>query len=84
MRNGKIVYCQCKDNLWLSLVEKAFAQLYGSYERLQEADINEIVTMATGIPAYNYDFDRTLLFNNNFVITARFQGIPNFKVVQAV
>uniref|UniRef100_T1JFC5 Calpain catalytic domain-containing protein n=1 Tax=Strigamia maritima TaxID=126957 RepID=T1JFC5_STRMM len=48
--NGKLMYLQSADSneFWVSLLEKAYAKLYGSYERLSDSSMTEVFQDLTG------------------------------------
>lgn len=50
-----------KNDLWLLILEKAWAKLHGSYERIRNGSVQEILRDLTGAPVFDYSTaDRNL------------------------
>lgn len=50
------------NELWVIILEKAWAKLHGSYERIEAGHAHEVMRDLTGAPSYDVDVDDEGLF----------------------
>jgi hypothetical protein len=56
--DGTLAYARCNGfELWVMLIEKAFAKLCGSYARIEGGDAGEALSCLTGDPSVFIDFN---------------------------
>lgn len=56
--DGKIAFSQAhKGELWPIILEKAWAKIHGSYERIEAGQAHLTMRDVTGAPAYEYFID---------------------------
>lgn len=48
--NGNYVFCNHKKQIWIWLLEKAYAKAFKSYENIQKGHLGYILTSYTGAP----------------------------------
>ena len=48
--------------LWVAILEKVWATLHGSYERIVNGDARSVLRDITGAPTYEYEFKEPGLF----------------------
>ena len=54
---GKPVFSRAHGNeLWVMILEKAWAKVHGSYERIESGWANNVMRDLTGAPAYTIPF----------------------------
>ena len=74
---------QNSDEMWLPILEKALAKVYGSYMRLENGTIGELFSTLTGCPSLTiyHDTDsqklKELLMKNNYPLIACQQSSKN-------
>ena len=55
-KDGKLAFAQNnKNELWVCLIEKAWAKLHGSYERIAAGAAHLTLRDLTGAPSYDYE-----------------------------
>lgn len=55
---GEPIFAKCHGNeLWVMLLEKAYAKLHGNYYLLRGGFVNEALLDLTGCPSISYDID---------------------------
>lgn len=62
--DGKLAFSRCGDRaggqqLWASLLEKAYAKAHGSYQAISGGEISEALLDLTGAPTLSVDFSRS-------------------------
>ena len=54
-KDGRIIFSHAHDNeLWVMLLEKAWAKIHGSYARIIGGQAHETLRDLTGAPAWEY------------------------------
>ena len=57
-QNGKLVFARCTDNeIWVCLLEKAWAKLHGSYSRVHTGSPSFAYTQLCGLAGNLYNHD---------------------------
>eukprot|EP01125_Pyxidicula_operculata_P012207 TRINITY_DN399_c3_g1_i1.p1 TRINITY_DN399_c3_g1~~TRINITY_DN399_c3_g1_i1.p1 ORF type:complete len:893 (-),score=210.58 TRINITY_DN399_c3_g1_i1:267-2945(-) len=58
--SNKLVFAHCKDDneMWVPLIEKAYAKLHGYYEAIESGSISSALMDMTGEAAQSYDFSQ--------------------------
>lgn len=60
---GSPCFSKANENeLWVIILEKAWAKLHGSYERIEAGFAHEVMRDLTGAPSYDHDCDEEGLF----------------------
>lgn len=53
LNNGELVFAKTRDqNIWLSIIEKAWAKIHGTYERTISGCMLDPLRILTGTPAF--------------------------------
>jgi hypothetical protein len=61
--NGSPCFSKANGNeLWVTILEKAWAKLHGSYERIEAGYAHEVMRDLTGAPSYDLEIDEEGLF----------------------
>jgi len=76
--NGAPCFSKANGNeLWVIILEKAWAKLHGSYERIEAGFAHEVMRDLTGAPSYDFEIDQEGLFekllhydSKNFIMAA--------------
>jgi len=62
--DGEPCFSKANGNeLWVIILEKAWAKLHGSYERIEAGFAHEVMRDLTGAPSYDIDADEEGLFD---------------------
>ena len=79
VRNGRPAFSQGHGSeIWVILLEKAWAKIHGSYERIEGGQAHHTMRDITGAPSFEYEIEKTPdMFNKlveaeqfNFIMTA--------------
>ena len=61
--NNKLVFTKAVDNvLWPALLEKAYAKIHGSYERIKSGHSSDVLRDLTGAPTFSHKTDDENIF----------------------
>ena len=55
------------NELWVIILEKAWAKLHSSYERIEAGFAHEVMRDLTGGPSYDLDVDEEGLYENELI-----------------
>jgi hypothetical protein len=58
---SKFLFCRCKNGgeIWVQLLEKVYAKIMGSYDRISGGHPRDALMDFTGAPTYRFEFERS-------------------------